>query len=188
MIPDAAFDSYVFRRHAGGVSTVSRFEAQETLPTIEGRALSFGLELAATSILATAHAHLDPVDARPHLFGEVDIALGSRLGPGDVIVAEELTGTSGTAHPALAALAAAGVTAIIARRIAPAVADVARAQSLVILLVDTPSFLRTDDRVRLDLDAAKVVNLSSGDRVAIRNLDDEERGRLRIALARRPTH
>ena len=161
-------------------------ESDERLPTLDGRAVCFGLELAAADILADAHAGLGPVDARPHLFASVDATLAPRLGAGDVIVAEELSGDARAGTPAMAALAASGVTAIVARRIAEDVIAAARAHDLVTLLVDTPSFLHTDDRVRLDLDAAKIVNLSSGDRVAIRNLDETERARLRGALVRRP--
>lgn len=163
-----------------------RAASEDRLPTLDGRALSFGLELGAADILAESFVTLSPAEARRHLFASLDAALGQRLGAGDVIVAEELSGIASTAHPAMAALAAAGVTAIVARRIAVPVTEAAHAQNLVTLLVDTPSFLHTGDRVRLDLDAAKIVNLSSGDRVAIRNLDDDERAWLQAALALRP--
>ncbi len=168
------------------MSSESRPESEEALPTLEGRAVCFGLELAATDILPEIHGGLPPDVAREYLFADVDRTLGRRLGAGDVIVATDLSGTASSAPPAMAALAAAGVTAIVARRLADDVIAGARAEHLVTLLVDTPSFLHTEDRVRLDLDAAKIVNLSSGDRVAIRNLDEPERARLRIALRRRP--
>lgn len=148
--------------------------------------MCFGLGLTGTDILSAACAHLPPTDARRHLFEDIDPALAARLGTGDVIVAEELTGTAATARPAIAALAAAGVTAIVTRSVTPEMTLAARAESVVALIVDTPSFLRTNDRVRLDLDAAKIVNLSSGDRVAIRNLDDDARACLQLALGRRP--
>jgi hypothetical protein len=165
---------------------MTRLESEERLPTLDGRALSFGLELTAGDILAESFVSLAPAEARRHLFAALDAALGRRVGAGDVIVAEEWSGAARTADAAMAALAAAGVTAIVARRIATSVTAAAHAENLVSLLVDTPSFLHTDDRVRLDLDAAKIVNLSSGDRVAIRNLDDDERAWLRVALGRRP--
>jgi 3-isopropylmalate dehydratase small subunit len=168
------------------VSSVTRPESEDRLPTLDGRALSFGFELTSADILAESLVALAPAEARRHLFAGLDATLGQRIGGGDVIVAEELSGSARTAHPALAALAAAGVTAIVARRMDAAVTAAAHTQNLVTLLVDTPSFLHTDDRVRLDLDAAKIVNLSSGDRVAIRNLDDDERARLRVALVQRP--
>jgi len=168
------------------VSSTMTAESKDRLPMLDGRALSFGLELSAADILAEPFATLAPAEARGHLFARLDATLGQRLGAGDVIVVEDLSGAASTAHPAMAALAAAGVTAIVARRIAAPVTEAAHAQNLVTLLVDTPSFLHTGDRVRLDLDAAKIVNLSSGDRVAIRNLDDDERAWLRAALLARP--
>jgi hypothetical protein len=168
------------------VAGASKPESEDRLPTLDGRAVCFGLELAAAHILGESHRHLPPSEARAHLFAAVDGTLGRRLGAGDVIVAEELSGPPDAAPPAMAALAAAGVTAVVARRIDDHVIAAARTHDLVTLLVDTPSFLHTDDRVRLDLEAAKIVNLSSGDRVAIRNLDERERARLRASLARRP--
>ena len=168
------------------MATPTRPESEDRLPTLDGRALSFGLELDASDILADTHAALAPADARRHLFAGVDASLWQRIGEGDVVVAEEIMGSLVTARPAMGALAAAGVTALVARRLTDPVRMAAHAHDLVALLIDTPSFLHTGDRVRLDLDAAKVVNLSSGDRVAIRNLDDDERARLHLALVRRP--
>ena len=159
---------------------------EEPLPTLEGRALCFGLELAATHILDRACADRRPSEARRHLFAGLDPGLAARLAPNDVVSAEEITGTAETVPPALAALAAAGVRALVARRFADVVLDLAPAYGIVTLVVDTPGFLHTDDRVRLDLDAGKIVNLSSGDRSAIRNLADAERARVRTALAARP--
>jgi 3-isopropylmalate dehydratase small subunit len=158
----------------------------EPLPTLEGRALSFGLVLHAEQILGSAHGHLPPTTARRHLFSAIDATLTTRLAADDVIVAEEIVGAAGAADVALAALATTGVVALVARRFEPCVVRAAHAQGLATLVVDSPGFLHTDDRVRLDLDAAKIVNLSSGDRAAIRNLGDDERATLRAALARRP--
>jgi hypothetical protein len=157
----------------------------EPLPTLEGRALCFGLVLHAEDILAPAYAHLLPGRARAHLFGRVDGTLSARLAPDDVIVAEEILGERETAAGALAALAMSGVAALVARRFAPDVVRAAQTQGIAAVVVDTPGFLRTDDRVRLDLDAGKIVNLSSGDRAAIRNLGDDERVAMRLALTRR---
>jgi 3-isopropylmalate/(R)-2-methylmalate dehydratase small subunit len=161
-------------------------DSQEPLPTLEGRALCFGLELPAGVILDATCADRSPADARRQLFAAIDPGLAGRLAAGDIVVAEEITGTIDAARPALAALAAAGVRALVARQFSSAILSAAAATGIATLVVDTPNFLHTDDRVRLDLDAAKVVNLSSGDRSAIRNLSDEERARYRNALAAHP--
>jgi 3-isopropylmalate/(R)-2-methylmalate dehydratase small subunit len=169
------------------VSRITSPEAEEPLPTLEGRAWSFGLELSAAQILDESHTGLDPLNARHHLFASIDAALAARLAPDDVIVAEAMTGSADTARVAVAALAAAGVTALVARVFSSALVLAARTHGLATVVVDAPSFIRTDDRLRIDLDAAKVVNLSSGDRTPIRNLDDVGRTILRTALANRPS-
>ena len=159
----------------------------EPLPTLDGRAWTFGFELTATQILEEAHARLAPESARCHLFATIDLGLADRLAPDDVIVAEEMIGTVEPARAALAALATAGVRVLIARLFAPAFTLAGREHGLATLVLDAPSFIHTDDRLRIDLDAAKVVNLSSGDRAPIRNLDDLERAALRLTLAKRLT-
>lgn len=164
---------------------MSHDEADDALPTLEGRALAFGLAVSVDEILAPAHAQLAPHLCRAHLFARVDPRLAARLAPGEVIVAAEFSGEGARARTAIATLAAAGATALIAERFAPGVMEACVATGVVALTTDSPSFLRTDDRVRLDLDAGKIVNLSSGDRAAIRNASSaSERATLRAALTR----
>ncbi len=158
---------------------------EEPLPTLTGRAWAFGIQLVATDVLPARFASAGAHAARAHLFADLDASLASRLSPGDVIVADEQRGTVDAAGPALAALAAAGVVAVVAHRFDPAVGDAALAAGLVAVTLDAPAFIHTGDRVRIDLDAAKVVNLSSGDRAAIRNLDDAYRAALRAMYALR---
>ena len=159
----------------------------EPLPTLEGRALTFGLALAATQILDPSHATLAPEHARRHLFAGLDATLAARLQPGDIVVASEVHGTEAFAHHVVATLAAAGIVALVAERFAPTILASAIAAGVVAITTDTPSFLRTSDRVRLDLDAGKIVNLSSGDRAAIRNASTpRDRATLRTTLARSP--
>ncbi len=167
------------------MSSYPSHDAEEPLPTLEGRALCFGLELSAAHMIVPSAAWQCADDARRALFATLDPGLAARLGPDDVIVAEEMTGTDDTAGPALAALAAAGVRALVARRFDQAIKSAAETHGIVTIALGAPSFLRTDDRLRLDLDAGKVVNLSSGDRAAVHDFGDTERARLRAALARR---
>ena len=160
-------------------------EWEEPLPTLDGRAWAFGFELTASRILGGEHGNLAPDRACRHLFASIDPTLANRLAAHDIIVAEEMVGDLEDTRPALAALAAAGVTALVARHFSAAFVAAGRAHAVPTLVLDAPSFIHTDDRLRLDLDAAKVVNLSSGDRAAIRNLDDAERAAWRVALAER---
>lgn len=160
-------------------------EHDEPLPTLEGRALCFGLELTAHQMLDTSHARLVAEDARHYLFAAIDPGLAARLTFNDVVVAEHMSGATDSAGPALAALAAANVNILVARRFAPAFRGAAADHGVVTLLVDAPSFLHTGDRLRVDLDAAKVVNLSSGDRAAIHDLDDDAREAVRRMVTSR---
>jgi len=136
--------------------------ANEPLPTIDGRALAFGLRLGADEIVGPGG----------RLFAELDATLADQVAIDDVIVAEEIAGSAETAEAACTALASAGIRALVARRFAIAITTAARRAGLLALVLDTPNFLRTGDRVRIDLDTGKIVNLSSGDRAPIRNLDD----------------
>jgi 3-isopropylmalate/(R)-2-methylmalate dehydratase small subunit len=158
---------------------------EEPLPTLRGRAWAFGMGLAATDVLPERFATASPTDARRHLFGDLDRSLAAALAPGDVLVAEEHHGGDATAGPALAALAAAGVIALAGRRFDPALERAAHAAGVVILALEAPGFIHTGDRLRIDLEDGKIVNLSSGDRAAIRNLTDAYRTALRAMLGSR---
>lgn len=160
-------------------------EWDEPLPTLEGRAWWFGLRIDATQILAPSCAGLPPAEARAHLFADVDASIAARIADGDVVVAEEYGGAASDVRLALAALAAAGVRAMIGAVVPASFIAAADESGLAVLVLDAPSFAHTGDRLRLDLDAAKVVNLSSGDRAPVRNLDEAARARLRQTLARR---
>ncbi|MCC7539311.1 MAG: hypothetical protein IT379_24015 [Deltaproteobacteria bacterium] len=155
------------------------------MPTIEGRALGFGLTLATEQIFDPATPELPSSEASLRLFAAIDPGLAARLASGDVVVVEEVADPHGAASRALSLLAQAGVVAFVAKRFALTTIEAAAAAGIVTLAVDTPSMLRTGDRLRLDLDAAKIVDLSSGDRVAIRNASTiTERATLRATLAR----
>lgn len=157
---------------------------QEPLPTLTGRAWAFGMQLAATDVLPARFATMTTTDARAKLFADVDPTFAARLAAGDVIVADAQRAGEST-RLASAALAVAGVVALVAREFDAAVTAAAFAAGIVPVTLDAPAFIHTGDRVRIDLDAAKIVNLSSGDRAAIRNLDDAFGNAIRAMLARR---
>jgi 3-isopropylmalate/(R)-2-methylmalate dehydratase small subunit len=157
---------------------------EEPLPTITGRAWAFGMALSGADLLSARFAAAAPATARRHLFADLDVSFADRLGPGDVLIADAYRGSDGEARPALAALAAAGVVALVARTFDAAIDDAALAVRVVPVELDAPAFIHTGDRIRIDLDAGKVVNLSSGDRAAIKNLDEARRAALRALFAR----
>jgi 3-isopropylmalate dehydratase small subunit len=157
-------------------------EWETPLPTLTGRAWAFGTRLAAHDVLPARFATANPAAARRHLFADLDAGLAARLAPGDVVVAEEHDDAAG---PALAALQAAGVVALVGRTFPPTLERAALAAGIVTVALDAPHFVHTGDRLRIDLEAAKVVNLSSGDRAAIRNLDERRRAALRAMFEAR---
>jgi 3-isopropylmalate dehydratase small subunit len=167
--------------------TAARDEWEEPLPTLTVRAWAFGTVLAATDVLPARFAGLTAREARAHLFADLDAGLAGRLARADVLVAEEHHGDEAAARPALAALRAAGVVALVGRRLVASIAAAAEANGIVAVTLDAPAFIHTGDRLRIDLEAAKIVNLSSGDRAAIRNLTDAYRGVLRTLLDSRPS-
>jgi 3-isopropylmalate dehydratase small subunit len=143
------------------------------------------MRLAATDVLPTRFANAAAAVARRHLFADLDAGLAARLARGDVLVVEEHTGTMDDARAAFTALALAGVTTLVARAFGAGIESAALASGIVPVTLDAPAFIHTGDRVRVDLDAAKIVNLSSGDRAAIRNLGDERRAALRTLFTER---
>ena len=162
------------------VSSTPIAERDDALPTLEGRAWNLGLALDAGQIVEPASGCGDD---RQRLFAAVDPDLGRCLAANDVIIAEAMDGDADHARGAAAALAAAGVRVLVAASFGVAFRAACRQHAVVTVVVDTPSCLHTHDRLRLDFDAEKIVNLSSGDRVPMRNLDEQERSILRTSPA-----
>ena len=170
---------------------------EDPLPTLTGRAWAFGTVLAVADVLPPRFGTLVSQEAARHVFADLDGGLAARLARGDVVVVEELRPTVAAAAAddgdaaltaaAFAALRAAGVVATVARLYGRALEEAALAAGIVPVTLDAPAFIHTGDRVRIDLEAAKIVNLSSGDRAAIRNLDDVRRNAVRATLEARAT-
>ena len=169
---------------AGDRGPVSEPHDERRLPVLTGRAWAFADRLSAAEILPARFAGLDPRAAAGGLFADLAPDLASRLAPGDVLVGgRELGGGPGAAEAARA-LATAGFVAVIAASFAPGFAEAALAAGLVPLEVDAPAIFHTGQRLRLKLEAATVVNLSSGDRQPVRNLTDALMERLRGLIGR----
>ena len=154
------------------------------LPVLTGRAWTFADQLQAADILPLRFAVLAVGDARTRLFADLDAGLATRLAPGDVLVAGQDLGAGPGAAPAAAALAAAGIVAVVGTSLAPEFGTAALAAGLAPLEVDAPSIFHTGQRLRLNLEGGTIANLSSGDRQPIRNLTEELLERLRERLGR----
>ena len=153
------------------------------LPVLTGRAWAFADGLRAEDILPLRFAMLAPGEARRHLFADLDATLAARLVPNDVLVAGQELG-AGAGAAAARALAAAGVIAVVAGSFAGDFAEALLTAGLPPLEVDAPAMFHTGHRMRLNLEAGTIANLSSGDRLPVRNLTEPLLDRLRAMLGR----
>jgi 3-isopropylmalate/(R)-2-methylmalate dehydratase small subunit len=154
------------------------------LPVLTGRAWAFADNLAASDILPERFGALAPEAAAEHLFADLDGGLATEVRHGDVLVAGQNLG-GGTAGAAAArALRAAGVVAVVAGSFAPGFDEAVLAAGMAPLEVDAPAIFHTGQRLRLNLEAGTIANLSSGDRQPVRNLTEPLAERLRAILGR----
>ena len=158
--------------------------AEPRLPVLTGRAWTFADDLAAADILPIRFATLAPMETARRLFADLDGTLAARIAPGDVIVAGVNVGRGAGGAAAAAAIAAAGLIAVVARTVAAGVAEALLAAGLPPLEVDAPAMFHTGQRLRVNLEAAVIANLSSGDRLPVRNLTEELLAALRGRLGR----
>src|SRR5262245_42273782 len=158
--------------------------AEPRLPVLTGRAWAFADGLRAADVLPPRFAALAPEEAAHGLFADIDAALAARLEPGDVLVGGHALGGGPGADAAARALAAAGIVAIVAGSFAEGFAAAALAAGLAPLEVDAPAIFHTGQRMRLNLEAGTIANLSSGDRQPVRNLDEVLLARLRERIGR----
>jgi 3-isopropylmalate/(R)-2-methylmalate dehydratase small subunit len=154
------------------------------LPVLTGRAWSFADRLTAADILPERYMALAPEAAAVHLFADLDVDLAQELLPGDVLVAGQQLGHGASGIAAAQALAAAGFVAVVAASFSPGFEEALLAAALPPLEVDAPAVFHTGQRLRVNLEAGTVANLSSGDRQPIRNLTEALQAHLRLAIGR----
>ena len=153
------------------------------VPVLFGHAWAFADNLGADDILPARFARLPPARAAGHLFADLDASLAARLA-GGVLVAGQNTGAGPEGEAAARALAAAGMVAVVAGSFAPGFAEALVTAGLPALEVDAPAIFHTGQRMRLNVEAGTIANLSSGDRQPIRNLSEALLARLRELLGR----
>src|SRR5438552_247374 len=158
--------------------------SEPRLPVLTGRAWAFADDLAAADILPARFAALAAAETARRLFADLDGTLAARIARGDVLVAG-VNLRRGAGGPAAAgALAAAGVIAVAARTFAAGFADALLAAAAPPLEVDAPAMFHTGQRLRVNLEAGVIANLSSGDRLPVRNLTEDLLAALRARLGR----
>ena len=157
---------------------------ERRVPVLTGRAWAFADNLSAPDILPSRFATLPAAEAAARLFADLDATLAREMHPGDVLVGGQQLGAGPGGEEAARALAAAGVVAVVAGSFASDFAEAALAAGLAPLEVDAPAIFHTGQRMRLNLEAGTISNLSSGDRLPVRNLTEELLERLRALLGR----
>jgi 3-isopropylmalate/(R)-2-methylmalate dehydratase small subunit len=153
------------------------------LPRFTGRAWVFMHNLAAETILPPSASGLPPDVARHHLFADLGREIAGHIAEGDILVGGENLGHGPGASAAVAALRAAAVSVVLARSFAEDFAAAAIDTGIPALILDAPESIRTGHTVRVDIDGARVVDLSSGDRFPIRDLTEAVLDRLRERLS-----
>jgi len=158
--------------------------ADRRVPVFTGRAWAFADNLAALDILPARFGGLPALEAARGLFAELDPGLATALAPGDVLVGGHNLGAGPGAAEAARALAAAGIVAVVGASLAPSFDEAAIAARLVPLEVDAPAIFHTGQRMRLNVEAGTIANMSSGDRLLVRTLTEVRLERLRALLGR----
>lgn len=148
----------------------------DELPYLVGRAWTLGDGVAAEDLLPAAHG--DSVQAlREQAFAGVQPR--PLLAPGDFLVGGLDFGHGAATRAVARAVRLAGAGAIIARSFGAVFLRAALHVGLPPLQVEETAAIKTGDRLRVDIEGHKVVNLSSGDRYVIRNIYDEALDMLR---------
>lgn len=146
-------------------------EDEVGFPVLTGRAWVFSDSLRAGEIVPPGIEDL--AQAARSLLSDLDRDFASRVSRGDLFVggSEFACGPGGAW--AARALRRVGLCAVIARSFAPEFAREALEIGLPTVVVDETQMIRTGDRLRLDIEGRRVVNLSSGDRYPIRELCED---------------
>lgn len=150
-------------------------------PILTGRAWALGLNVTASLILPPAHDPATPLGDL--LLTPIDPDFPARVAPGDILVGggDFAAGTSDDAG--VRAMLARGIAAVVASSLDPGFARAALERGLPAVEVHEALAIHTGATLRVDLEGTRVVNMSSGDRFPIRNVDDAYLARFRQADA-----
>jgi len=142
----------------------------DELPYLVGRAWTLGDHIRAEEILPPEHAERD-LAAGAFVLRRVAPALALR--PGDFLVAGLDFGCGAATRATARALRLIGAGGVIARSFGDEFVRCALHVGLPPLRVEETGAIKNGDRLRVDIEGHKVVNLSSGDRHVIRNIYGE---------------
>jgi 3-isopropylmalate dehydratase small subunit len=147
-------------------------------PIITGRAWAFGPGVSAALIVPVQH--LGTRNPGRYLMTPVDPAFPTRVRPGDILVGGGDFASGTVDDTPVRAMCEAGIAALVATSFDENFARLAFALGLLAVEVNESLAIHTGARLRVDLEGARVVNLSSGDRYPIRNLSDAFLERFRV--------
>lgn len=154
----------------------------DACPIVTGRAWAFGLGVTADLIVPRARWG-DPSPG-PLLMTAVDPSFPERLERGDILVGGQDFGAGSVDDTPVRAIRDAGASAVVAYSFDASFAGFAVACGLPAVAVNEALAIHTGARLRIDMEGYRVVNLSSGDRYPIRNLNDAVLERYRFSLVR----
>jgi 3-isopropylmalate/(R)-2-methylmalate dehydratase small subunit len=146
---------------------------EDGLRATTGRAWTFGDHITCEQILAAEHLGQSPEAASPFVLASLNPNFASEIVAGDFVVAGLDFASDAMDRTLPAAFKALGVAALIARSFGHFFLRNAVNLGLPALVVEETGAIKTGDRLRVDVEAHIVANLSSGDRYVVRNLDDE---------------
>jgi 3-isopropylmalate/(R)-2-methylmalate dehydratase small subunit len=146
---------------------------EDGLLATTGHAWAFGDGVSSAQILAPPHLGQAPEAARPFVLAALHPGFAGQVAAGDFVIAGLDFAGDATHRTIPAAFKALGVAAIIARSFGHFFLRNAINVGLPALVVEETAAIKSGDRLRVDVEAHVVANLSSGDRYVVRNLDDE---------------
>lgn len=146
-------------------------------PILTGRAWAFGPGVTADLILPPERP--PGAELRELLMTPVDPAFPSRVASGDILVGGDDFAAGARDDTGVRAMLGCGVAAVVASSFDPAFARHALERGLPAVEVNESLAIHTGARLRVDLEGARVVNMSSGDRYPIRNADEAFLARFR---------
>ena len=163
--------------------SVSRYEDlradENSLPVMSGRAWVFGDGISRADILGTAGTTHPSAAPHASILKSRDPRFASSVLPGDVLVAGLDFAGDVTDERIASLVRALGIGAVLARSFGSFFEREALRAGLPALVVEETAAIQAGDRLRVDVEAHVVANLSSGDRYVIQNVDDESLAILR---------
>lgn len=148
-------------------------EELDPLPARSGRAWVFGDSISRRQLLADEHLGLDAAAASGFILLNLHPDFARLVAAGDFLVAGLDFAFDATERAVPAAVRTLGVAAVIARSFGGVFVRQATHVGLPALIVEETGAIKSGDRLRVDIEAHVVANLSSGDRYVIRNVDDD---------------